>query len=419
MRLITKTTLFYLLIALLVFGIGGYLTYYAIKQEISLETDYEMVTDYRMLRAAIVSGKPIDALQNEKVSIKELTELNPLDTNYQFSDTLAFHPYWKRLEPYRQLKVSKEINGAYYKISIVDNFLEVDDMMDGVISILSRLFITLGSILLLCSFLMSRWLFEPFQRTLEQIKNFNLKQDTPLRLAETSTKEFQQLNDFVENMTTKANNDYQSLKEFSENAAHEMQTPLAIAKGKLEILIEQTDLPPKQLQLVADAQMSLTKLSRLGQSLTLLTKINNEEFTSQSNINFSEVLTNNISNFKEIVSLKNLDLTSTIKKSVSLRMNPSLADILVGNLLKNAIRHNTDKGWIKVLLSEQQLRIQNTGNPPSIPTTQLFERFRKSNQSSSSLGLGLAIVKKICEVSGCQVQYGFNKGVHEILVNFP
>ena len=224
MRLITKTTLLYLLIALFVFGMGGYLTYYAIKQAVSKETDYEMVSDYRMLRAAIESGKPIDALQNDKVKIELVSTVVPADTVYQFSDTLAMHPFWKRLEPYRQLKVSKEINGAYYRIRMVDNFLEVDDMLDGVIGILSRLFLTLGVILLLCSFLISQWLFQPFQRTLEKIKNFNLKQDAPLQLADTSIKEFQQLNEFVENMTAKATRDYQSLKEFSENAAHEIQT---------------------------------------------------------------------------------------------------------------------------------------------------------------------------------------------------
>lgn len=419
MRLITKTTLFYLLIALFVFGFGGYLTYYAIKQEISRETDFEMVSDYRMLRAAIESGKPIDALQNEKVSIVQLATLNPLDTNYTFSDTLAMHPYWKRLEPFRQLQVSKEINGAYYKISVVDNFLEVDDMMDGVISILSRLFITLGSILLLCSFLMSKWLFKPFQKTLEQIKNFNIKQDAPLQLTETSTKEFQQLNDFVGIMTNKANNDYQSLKEFSENAAHEIQTPLAIAKGKLELLIEHTSLPAEQLQLVADAQMSLTKLSRLGHSLTLLTKINNKEFANQTQLNFSKVVANNIHNFKEIASLKKIELSTAIQEQVELRIHPSLADVLVGNLLKNAIRHNTDEGWIKVDLTNQQLSIRNTGKPPAVPTQQLFERFRKSNQSSSSLGLGLAIVKKIGEVSGCKVLYDYKKGIHHLAIIFP
>ena len=406
------------MIALFVFGIGGYLTYYAIKQAVSQETDYEMVADYRILRGAIESGKPIDALQNEKVAIKIVQQVTPTDTVFQFSDTMAMHPYWQRLEPYRKLKVSKEINGAYYEMELVDNFLEVDDMMEGVIGILSRLFVTLGVILLLCSFLISRWLFEPFQKTLQQIKGFNLKRETPLKLANTSTKEFQQLNEFVEHMTIKANRDYQSLKEFSENAAHEIQTPLAIAKGKLEILIEKGELSQKQLELIDDAQLSLTKLSRLGQSLTLLTKIDNKEFANQKTINFSKVVTNNVRNFKEIAQLKNLSFSSNIHEPVSLNCNPSLADILVGNLLKNAIRHNNKNGWIKVNLSKQQLSIQNTGNPPTIPPRQLFERFRKSNQSSSSLGLGLSIVQKICDVSGYRVQYDFKGGVHELRIRF-
>jgi len=417
MQLITKTTILYLFIALLVFGAGGYLTYYAIKQEISKETDYEMVMDFRMLRAAIESGKPIDALQNEKVAIKQIAGIAVRDTMFQFSDTLAMHPFLKRLEPYRQLKVSKEIKGKYYHIQIVDNFLEADDMLDGVIGILSRLFLTLGAILLLCSFLISQWLFQPFQKTLEKIKGFNIKQDAPLQLATTSTKEFQQLNEFVEHMTAKANRDYQTLKEFSENAAHEIQTPLAIAKGKLELLMEQESLASEQLQMVQDAQLSLTKLSRLGHSLTLLTKIENKEFVNQKIVDFSNIVQSNVRSFKEIASLKALEMSANIQEAVFVKLHPSLADILVGNLLKNAIRHNIEKGWIQIDLSKQQLSIKNSGQPPSIPTNHLFERFRKSNQSSSSLGLGLAIVKKICEVSGYKASYQFQQGVHHLTVD--
>lgn len=416
MRLITKTTLFYLLIALFVFGMGGYSTYYAIKKVVSRETDYEMVMDYRMLRVAIESGKPIDALQNDKIKITKLSQLVAADTVFQFSDTLAMHPYFKRLEPYRQLEVSKEINGVYYKFQLVDNFLEVDDMLDGVISVLSRLFITLGGILFVFSFFMSRWLFQPFQNTLKKIKDFNLKQDAPLQLANTSITEFQQLNEFVENMTAKAKRDYQSLKEFSENAAHEIQTPLAIAKGKLELLMEQEGLSSEQLQMVQSAQQSISKLSRLGHSLTLLTKIENKEFVNQEQVDFSVIVQSNVQTFKELASLKSLDFSATIQNAVFVKLHPSLADILVGNLIKNAIRHNIDAGWIEVVLSKKQLSIKNSGLPPSLPPAHLFERFRKSNQSSSSLGLGLAIVKKICEVSGYQATYQFQKGTHHLQI---
>ena len=125
----------------------------------------------------------------------------------------------------------------------------------------------------------------------------------------------------------------------------------------------------------------------------------------------------NVRSFKEIASLKALEMSANIQEAVFVKLHPSLADILVGNLLKNAIRHNIEKGWIQIDLSKQQLSIKNSGQPPSIPTNHLFERFRKSNQSSNSLGLGLAIVKKICEVSGYKASYQFQQGVHHLTVD--
>jgi len=419
MRLITKTTLVYLFIALLVFGLGGYLTYQVLKRGVAKETDYSLSQNLGLLLNSIKERKPLDALENGKITIRKIPSSQVKDTLYAFSDTLAMHPYWKRLEPHRKLKVTRRVNGEYYQIQMIDNFLELDDLFNGVFGVLSRLFISLGVVLLLCSFLISRWLFKPFQRTLEQIKSFNLKSDEPIQLTTTSTKEFQQLNTFVSTMTAKANSDYQALKEFSENAAHEMQTPIAIAKGKLELLLEHPDLQSEQLQLIESAQTSLTKLSRLGQSLSLLTKIDNEEFANPTLINLSTLVTNNVDNFQSLCELKGLNLTSSIEKEVYLNIHSALADILVGNLLKNAVRHNIHAGWIDVILNKDALIIKNSGLAPKIPTEQLFERFRKSNQSSNSLGLGLAIVKKISVVNQLKVSYAFESGVHQLRVGFP
>ncbi len=418
MRLITKTTLLYLLIALLVFGVGGVITYQMIRQMVDRETDYSLAQNMYLIEEAIKEGKPIDALNNKKTQIEKVTNIQPKDTLYLFTDTMAMHPYWKRLEPHRKLTITRKINEEYYRISMFDIFMESDDVSEGVISVMTRLFLGLGLMLLLCSFLISSWLFEPFQKTLQKISAFNLKNDDPVQFAATSTKEFSKLNDFITQMTTKARQDYISLKEFSENAAHEMQTPIAVANGKLELLLENPDLNSRQLELIQSAQTALSKLSKLGQSLSLLTKIENKEFSNLEITNFSTIVTQATDNFKDISELKGISLESHIEKNILLGINASLSEILVNNLLKNAVRYNLPNGWISINLNKNQLIIKNPGMPPKISTSQLFERFRKSNQSENSLGLGLAIVKKICEVNNFEVNYLFDKGIHQLTVEF-
>lgn len=419
MRLITKATLLYLFIMSLVFSLGGMVTYKMVMKAVARETDYSLAQNMYLLEDAIRAGKPLNALQSSKTSITKVNSFGASDTLYHFSDTLAMHPYWKRPEPHRKLTITRKIDTAYYRFSMFDIFLETDDVSNGVISVMTRLFFGLGLVLLLCSFLISSWLFQPFQKTLQKIKNFNLKNDEAFSFEKTTTKEFKQLNGFISQMTDKARRDYISLKEFSENAAHEMQTPIAVAKGKLELLLESPNLQEEQLPLIQSAQAALSKLSRLGQSLSLLTKIENNEFTGKETTNFSEVVEQSVMIFKDICDLKGLPLTSDIERGISLPMNAAIADILVSNLLKNAVRYNLKDGWVKVHLDKKRLIVENPGLPPTIPTNQLFERFRKSNQSGASLGLGLAIVKKICDVNQLKVEYVFQENVHRLIVKFP
>ena len=403
----------------LVFSVGGIITYKMVMKAVARETDYSLAQNMYLLEDAIREGKPINALQSSKTSITKVNNIQEGDTIYNFSDTLAMHPYWKRLEPHRKMEITRKIDTAYYRFSMIDIFLETDDVSNGVISVMTRLFFGLGMTLLLASFLISSWLFQPFQKTLNKIKGFNLKNNEAVSFSDTSTKEFKQLNGFISQMTDKARRDYISLKEFSENAAHEMQTPIAVAKGKLELLMESANLQEEQLPLIQSAQSALSKLSKLGQSLSLLTKIENNEFTGKESTDFSVVVEQSVTTFQDLCELKGLVLKSSIEKTVTLAINDAVADILVSNLLKNAVRYNLPDGWINVNLNKKELIVENPGIPPQVPTNQLFERFRKSNQSGASLGLGLAIVKKICDVNQFKVDYVFKEGIHRLTVKFP
>ena len=100
---------------------------------------------------------------------------------------------------------------------------------------------------------MSRRLLAPFRETLERISKFKVQDPEPPVFPETSTKEFRQLNQILGEMTSKAQNEYQVLKKFGENASHEMQTPLAIAAGKLEMLSDSDDLDEEQFALIMSA----------------------------------------------------------------------------------------------------------------------------------------------------------------------
>jgi signal transduction histidine kinase len=235
-------------------------------------------------------------------------------------------------------------------------------------------------------------------------------------LPETASYEFKELNQFLEKMTNKALEDYRALKEFSENASHELQTPLAIMRGKLELLME-TNINEEQASFILSIQNAVQKLSAVNQSLTLLTKLENQEYQPQR-FDFSLLVDKSIAAFRELIEMKSIKLTAQTAAAVNINLNPLLADILFTNLLNNAIRHNVANGTISIVLTPASLVIENTGEPPKTNIDELFKRFKKDNQSSDSTGLGLAIVKQICELNNFNVKYLYRNGIHILTVTF-
>lgn len=419
MKLLFKVTLYYLIITLVVFGVGGIMTYDIFQKQVQQETDRYLISRLWSLENSIENGESPTAFLSNNLYIKELD--NSVDeTRFVFGDTLADHPspMINRLEPHRKLKVIRKINDQTFKIEIFDVIVESDDIFSGVFQSQTRLFIILGSVLVLSSFFVSIWLFRPFNVTLQAIKNFRLNDTSPIILQKTSTKEFRELNQILEQMIQKIQSDYLSLKEFSENASHEMQTPLAVAKGKLELLLQSKNMDEEQLSLINSAYNSIDHLSKMGRSLGLLTKIENNEFTDRKEINLSENIKQTLFDFQELLGLKGIEIQEKIDDNVKVKSDPILIKILIGNLFQNAIRHNIPGGNIEVNLSSKEITISNTGKKLKNPSDHLFKRFKKDNQSSETIGLGLAIVKKICEINNYSISYHFDNERHTIQVSF-
>ncbi|MDZ7605650.1 MAG: HAMP domain-containing sensor histidine kinase [Cyclobacteriaceae bacterium] len=212
--------------------------------------------------------------------------------------------------------------------------------------------------------------------------------------------------------------DYKNLKEFSENASHELQTPIAVAKGKLELLLQSKNLDEDQLMLINSVSESIDHMSKMSRALSFLTKIENKEFSEMAPINLTEKISNLAYNFQELFDLKDIEATLDIEEDVIVHGDNTLFQILINNLLQNAVRYNIPGGKINISLTKTTLRISNTGNPLKTAPDELFKRFKKDIQSSENIGLGLSIVKKICDVSGYRVNYEHADGLHILSVVF-
>ena len=420
MKLLFKTSLLYLLIILVVFGLGSLVSYSIFEHEIQEETDRFLKGRFFTMHDRLAAGELARSYTDDKLQIDTLTA-RP-DTvgraSFRFTDTLVMHHHLKRLESNRKLIGYAQVDSTYLQLTLYDVIVESNDIMDGVVQSLAWLFVLLGGVVLIGSFLISHFLLKPFRQTLHEISHFNVIEARPLSLPDTSTKEFSLLNRLIVQMTDKMRRDYQRVKEFSENASHEIQTPLAVAKGKLELLTQSDNLTEEHLALIGAAYQAVDDVSKLAKSLMLLTKIENEEFSTFQSIDGSDQLRRTVADFGELLTLKNITLTTDIAEGVYLQNHPVLLKILLNNLFNNAIRHNKSGGDIKVSLQCDRLVVANTGEPLTAAPEDLFDRFKKNHQSSESLGLGLAIVKKICDISGYRIWYRYREGWHTISIFF-
>lgn len=407
----------YLLLSLMVFAIGGVISYQVMKREIDFEQQRFLKARLDHAEKIIAYKKPTEPFVRDKLKITPLRK-DVQETSIVYSDTVLMHAELERLEPHIKLDVIKNIAGRPYHITMYDLIIEADDIEEAMREVMFKMYIILFIMVLIISWIASNWLLKPFNLTLNKIKTFNLKDTKPLHFPATKTEEFHKLNEFLGDMTKKVRLDYKSLKEFTENASHEMQTPLSIASGKLDLLLESDNLKEDQVSLVVSAQESIKRISKMGKALALLTKIENSEFTDIQQVNLSENINKLLYDFKELIALKGIKLHQEIEDNVMINIDPVLAAILITNLLQNAVRHNFSNGVIWIILDQNQLVIKNTGDKLKTLPQKLFNRFRKDNQSKESLGLGLSIVKKICDANGFGITYVYENELHVISLKF-
>ena len=346
---------------------------------------------------------------------------NNLDKNRKDSTytVLRKNPYvaHEDIDRFRGLSRVIEINGETYLLTVETNVEETEETVVAIAILTFFFFLILVVGFLILNRRLSVKLWQPFKNTLTRLKAFNLNSQTSITFENSNILEFQELNEALNKLIEHTISVYKTKKEFTENASHELQTPLAIIKNKLDILLQKEALTDRQYQLIEDINKALTRVSRVNKNLLLLAKIENHQFDDSETINLSELTQECIEQLQEHFSNKELSLKTSIEKDCIVTGNRILIEILINNLLLNSIRHNLLKGTVEVKLSKSGFIISNSGRT-ALEQEQLFTRFKKASDESSGSGLGLAIVEQICKRHHWEIYYDFQKETHTFKISF-
>ncbi len=420
MRLLTKTTLYYITVSLFTFFISGIVIYQLVKQmeesKVKKELNDQMI---RFSHDLSHLGNNIDKAVFISGGLIQLQIVPPNSTQTaQFGDTLVFDNIQSHYTPYKRITFFYTLEDNLYKISIYKSLIESNELIERIALIITIIVI----VFLMTVYFLNRYFFgriwSEFFLTLDKLYHFDISSPEKLEFGESMIIEFNQLNRVLKKMIDKISSDFQGLRDFTGNLTHEMQTPLAIIRSKTDLLLQDKDINENQMQLAGEINNETMRLSKLIKALTLFTKLEHNQFPEKQIIDLENLVRSKIEIFEDFIEARSILVNIEIKSLPQISMNNELADILFTNLIKNAIRHNIDNGSLTISINSDKFSIKNTGLELKYDPNLLFERFSKANQNSESLGIGLSLARKICDYYGFGISYSHGNGVHEIVVSF-
>ncbi|GAA4320128.1 HAMP domain-containing sensor histidine kinase [Mucilaginibacter gynuensis] len=404
MKLLTKTSLHYLWVSMSLLSITCVLLFSLLKRDVSAEIEEQLELQHDMVTAEIQKGNPVNF---PLVMVKPEKSKS---TDAVFSDTVMHDARQNVSEDYYMLTQSKLINGKYYRITVMTTYIGWNEYLKAITTIfivLAVLLIVAGTVV---NYLISRKVWKPFFTNMQLLKNFSVAKNEELVLTKSNINEFEELNAVMLSFADHARKEYKGLQEFSENASHELQTPISIIRTRLDS-ISQLPLPNEAVGYLGDAKRSLTRLSKVNKGLLLLAKLTHDSFPDQQEMSLSAALNDVISQLEELFLSRGLQLQQHVAE-VSAKASPHLVNIMLSNLLSNMLKNTRPDAALSVSLNADKLIFKNEGEPLPFAEEVLFTRFKKNKKAQSGIGLGLSIVRQICQVHQWDIQYSYTNQTH-------
>ena len=417
MKLLSYTYRKLALLLFLLMAVWGVLFYYTIIDEVVDETDDTLENYGEILMESALHDPSILETEGSLMSFYKFTPISEEEGRHYrqvFYDATVYIELEDEDEPVRVMCTAFRMpDGQYYELKLMISILERDDMVEAMLWYLGALFL----LFLICTSigiqLVLKGVFRPLHRLLDWLHCIQPGKEVPPLDNPTKIREFRQLSDAALDMGNRSYKAYEEQKQFIENASHELQTPLAIVRGKVELLAESEGMTEQQMEQLDEIYATLGRAVKLNKSLLLLSRIENGQYTEMEDVSVDEILDELLPDLMDIYEHKQVRLIRKREEQpFIIRCNHSLAQILVSNLVKNSLLHNREGGELQVLTTPTSLVIKNTGDVP-LDGEKLFRRFYHGmDGKKDSTGLGLAIARSIALSSSLKLTYEWQDGMH-------
>ncbi|MBQ0118035.1 MAG: HAMP domain-containing histidine kinase [Flavobacterium sp.] len=328
----------------------------------------------------------------------------------------------KKLDLYlNDIPIRQAQTPLYFNEQIVGHVV-IAIAIDTQVSVLKNLSITLGvtyPIVLLMLFLLTRYIagknINPTLKIIETTKGIT---DTSLNTRivlppnkdelHTLANSINQLLDTIEHAMTRE-------KQFTSNASHELRTPIAIIKGTLEVLNRKERTVEEYKEKIAYCIQECDRINTILEQLLLLARSDHMHINEHlETFSVEEVLLETLEIYNNKIVEKNLNVQFDVIKKHQIVSNKLAVEIILQNIISNAIKYNQANGILKINIEEHNNQLLCTISDQGIGMTaeelqKIYEKFYRSEAVAHSEiygnGLGLSIVKSLTDLLHIKLSY--------------
>lgn len=423
MKLIYRISLRLSLVLLPLIALWAVVFYFTMVDEINDEVD-DALEDYsELIVIRMLSGELLPRMNEGSNNSYTIA---PVDENYaaahpgiDYYDAEVYIPEKEETEPARFLvTIFQDGNGQFYELKVATPTFEKDELLETILWWVVWLYL----LLLITVVGTTKWIFHnsmrPLYALLHWLDGYVPGHKTVPVPNNTSITEFRRLNTAAQQAVDRSEELLEQQKQFIGNASHELQTPLAVLGGRMEYMLDHAGLDEQTMGEVIQMQRTLGHIVRLNKTLLLLAKIDNGQFPENTDVDISAMIREQKELYDDIYEERDIRCDMHLTGSFLVRMNESLASVLVSNLIRNAYVHSEAGARIDIRIEGRTLTVSNDGVTP-LDGKHIFERFYQGSKREGSTGLGLALVKAVADSYGLCVGYRFGEEQHIFSVEWP
>lgn len=311
---------------------------------------------------------------------------------------------------YRILQYHFTYENQGYQLEIGSSLSEVNDL-----TFIIRFFIIIVLvIILLVTFLADtvyiEYLLKPFYKIIDtKIKRVNEPEafdHTPIKA---NSRDFRELDLVLNQMMDRIGELFKKEKQFISNVSHELLTPIALLKNKFENLLQNDSLDDNAVDKIAGSLKTLDMLKKIINNLLLISRIENNQYEANENINFNEIVNDLQDDLQDRMEDREIHFSNQISHNYTFKGNKTLIHILIYNMVTNAIKYNLPKGTIIISDGFEKghyfISISDSGLGMSeAHLEKIFNRFARISSDQDGQGLGLAIAESIASFHHIEIK---------------